>query len=434
MPAICRDCDACWEDPPADGVCEACGSSRVLAHPELDRLAIAHVDCDAFYAAIEKRDRPELRPLPVIVGGGRRGVVTACCYIARRSEVRSAMPMFKALKLCPNATVIRPEMEKYRAVGAEVRALMQGVTPLVEPLSVDEAFLDLSGTESLHGGWPARTLARLCRRIEDDVGITASVGLSYNKSLAKIASDLEKPRGFAVIGRAEAVKFLAPKPVDLIWGVGPALGKRLEGDGIATIGELRMRDEADLVARYGAMGRRLARFARGEDSRPVEPHAVAKSISAETTFDDDLADLDALASVLWGLAEKVARRLKDAELGAGTVTLKLKTAGFRTITRSRTLPAPTRLAEVLYRTGRSLLEREADGHAFRLIGIASANFVDAAQADPPDLAEPDKERWARIETAVDTVRSRFGSKAIAKGRAWRKGATGAAGKGRGPAS
>lgn len=434
MPAICRDCDARWQDAPADGACEACGSSRVLAHPELDRLAIAHVDCDAFYAAVEKRDRPELRALPVIVGGGRRGVVTACCYVARRSGVRSAMPMFKALKLCPEATVIRPDMEKYRVVGVQVRALMRDVTPLVEPLSVDEAFLDLSGTETLHGGWPAWTLARLCRRIEESVGITASVGLSYNKSLAKIMSDLEKPRGFAVIGRAEAVEFLAAKPISLIWGVGPALGKRLEGDGIATIGALRTRDEAELVARYGAMGRRLARFARGEDSRPVEPHAAAKSISAETTFDEDLADLDALAGVLWGLAEKVARRLKDAELGAGAVTLKLKTAGFRTITRSRTLPAPTRLAEVLYRTGRALLEREADGRAFRLIGIASANFVDAALADPPDLAEPDKERWARIETAVDTVRSRFGGEAIAKGRAWRQGASGAAGKGREPSS
>ncbi|MDP6803807.1 MAG: DNA polymerase IV [Rhodospirillales bacterium] len=434
MPAICRDCEAHWQDAQASAACAACGSSRVLAHPELDRLSIAHVDCDAFYAAVEKRDRPELRALPVIVGGGRRGVVMASCYVARKSGLRSAMPMFKALKLCPEATVIRPEMEKYRAVGAEVRALMRDVTPLVEPLSVDEAFLDLSGTEVLHGGWPAWTLARLMRRIEDAVGVTASVGLSYNKSLAKIASDLEKPRGFAVIGRAEAVAFLAPKPVALIWGVGPALAKRLEGDGIATIGELRMRDEAELVARYGAMGQRLARFARGEDTRAVEPHAAAKSISAETTFEDDLADLDALAGILWGLAEKVARRLKDAELGAGTVTLKLKTAGFRTITRSRTLTAPTRLAEVLYRTGHTLLEGEADGRAFRLIGIGTANFVDAASADPPDLAEPDKERWERIETAVDSVRSRFGGQAIVKGRAWRKRATSATGKARGAPS
>ena len=423
MPALCRECAQPLAGRPAGAPsprrCPACGSPRLVAHDELNDLAIAHIDCDAFYAAVEKRDDPSLRDRPVIVGGGRRGVVAACCYIARVSGVRSAMPMFKALKLCPDAVVIPPAMAKYQAVGRQVRALMQGLTPLVEPLSVDEAFLDLSGTGALHGGPPAQSLVRLARRIEQEVGVTVSVGLSYNKFLAKIASDLDKPRGFAVIGRGEARAFLAPRPVGLLWGAGKALCDRLAADGIATIGELAGHDEATLMRRYGAIGSRLARFARGEDDRAVTPDGPAKSISAETTFDADLSKLADLGPVLWRLCEKVAERLKAADLAAGGVTLKLKTADFRQFTRSGSLADPTRLAEMLYRAALPLLEREADGRRFRLIGVGAARLAPGAAADPPDLVDGQRERWSRLEQAVDKVRHRFGRPAIAKGRGWR---------------
>ena len=423
MPAFCRDCAQLLADRSADLVppsrCPGCGSPRRIAHAELAELAIAHIDCDAFYAAVEKRDNTGLAAKPVIVGGGRRGVVAACCYVARIDGVRSAMPMFKALQLCPNAVVIAPDMAKYQTVGRQVRALMQATTPLVEPLSVDEAFLDLSGTQALHGGTPAQTLIRLARRIKIEVGVTVSVGLSYNKFLAKIASDLDKPRGFAVIGRADAQAFLAPRPVGLLWGAGKALCERLAADGIATIGELSRHDEATLMRRYGAIGSRLARFARGEDDRPVTPEGAAKSISAETTFERDLAALADLAPILWRLCEKVAARLKMAELSAGGVTLKMKTADFHQFTRSGSLADPTRLAEVLYRAALPLLEREADGRRFRLIGVGAARLAPGAAADPPDLVDGQRDRWARLEQAMDKVRDRFGAPAVAKGRGWR---------------
>ncbi|MEE8444821.1 MAG: DNA polymerase IV, partial [Alphaproteobacteria bacterium] len=367
MSTLCRDCGA-TPDGPAPDRCPHCASPRLVSHDELDTLTIAHLDCDAFYASVEKRDDPTLASRPVIVGGGRRGVVAACCYVARTYGIHSAMPMFKALASCPDAVVIRPDMAKYAAVGRQVRTLMQAVTPLVEPLSVDEAFLDLTGTERVHGGSPAATLARLTRRIEDDIGITASVGLSYNKFLAKVASDLDKPRGFAVIGRAEALDFLAPQPVGIIWGVGKALRKRLDRDGLLTIADLRRQDEAALVARYGVMGRRLARFALGEDERRISPHAPAKSLSAETTFEEDIAAPDRLAAILWPLCEKVSARLKKFGLAGRTVTLKLRTARFRILTRRRTLAAPTRLAETIYRISDEMLRLEADGSRFRLIG------------------------------------------------------------------
>ncbi len=417
MTTLCRDCLALFPASPEDGRCPACGGPRLRSHPELEQLAIAHIDCDAFYASVEKRDRPELRDRPVLIGGRRRGVVAAACYVARLYGVHSAMPMFKALKACPGAVVLPPDMAKYRRVGHEVRHMMRALTPLVEPLSIDEAFLDLSGTEALHGGPPARSLAGLARRIERDCGLTVSIGLSYNKFLAKVASDLDKPRGYAVIGRAEARGFLDDKPVGIIWGAGAALQKALARDGITKVGDLWAHEELDLIARYGAMGRRLYRFARGEDGRRVEPDAPTKSISAETTFDEDIADLDALSARLWPLCETVSRRLKRADFAGRTVTLKLKTAEFRQLTRSRRLSDPTRLAEELYRTARQVLAREADGRRFRLIGVGASDLVDALQADPPDLADPGRARRAKVEGAIDAVRAKLGDKAIDKGRA-----------------
>ncbi len=385
MTALCRDCAALAEAMPAGGRCAQCGSPRLIAHAELSGLSLAHIDCDAFYASVEKRDHPELLDRPVIVGGGTRGVVLACCYVARLSGIRSAMPMFKALKACPDAVVIRPDMAKYRAVGREVRTLMEATTPLVQPLSIDEAFLDLADTERVHGGPPARTLALLARRIEREIGVTVSIGLSYNKFLAKIASDLDKPRGFAVLGRGEALDFLAPRSVGLIWGVGAALQQKLARDGIASIADLRQRNERELISRYGAIGRRLARFARGEDDRVVDPDAPMKSISVETTFARDIAHYEGLAEQLRPLCDNLARRLERAERAAASVTLKLKTSDFRVLSRSRQLADPTQRADTLYRAALPLLREAADGAAFRLIGIGADRLAEPALADPPDL-------------------------------------------------
>ncbi len=416
-PGFCRDCLA-----PAGGGrrCRACGSPRIAAHAELFDLAIAHVDCDAFYASIEKRDDPSLRDKPVIIGGARRGVVSTACYIARIRGVRSAMPMFQALKLCPDAVVIRPNMEKYVAVGREIRERMLALTPLVEPISIDEAFLDLSGTALLHGAPPAVLLARFARSIEKEIGITLSVGLSFNKFLAKIASDQDKPRGFSVIGRAEALAFLAPQKVGLIWGVGQALEARLAGDGIHTIGQIQAMEESELGRRYGSMGLRLARLARADDRRAVDPRHDAKSIGAETTFNDDIADLATLRPILRRLCEKVAGRLKRANLAAYTVTLKLKTADFRLRTRARQLPDPSRLADRIFRAAEDLLAREVDGTSFRLIGVSLSHFEDPAQADPDDLLDPAAAKRAAAEAAIDKVRERFGKAAVEHGLTFRR--------------
>jgi DNA polymerase-4 len=413
MPGLCRDCLLDVSD--GRQRCPGCGSPRLVRHPELDSLSIAHVDCDAFYAAIEKRDDPILADKPVIVGGGRRGVVATACYTARIYGVKSAMPMFKALALCPSAVVVRPDMEKYARVGREVRTLMLELTPLVEPLSIDEAFLDLSGTERLHGLTPAKSLAKFARRVETSIGISVSIGLSANKFLAKIASDLDKPRGFAVIGSAEAAAFLAPKPVTFIFGVGKAAQARLARDGFRTMGDLQRADERLLARRYGAEGLRLSRLSRGIDIRPVRAERETKSISAETTFDEDIAAFAALERRLWSLCERVSARLKARGLSGATVTLKLKTADFRIRTRARGLGARTELAGKIFAAGRDLLRREADGTRFRLIGIGVSDLAEASGTDPSDLIDVSGKRDAAAERAVDRVRAKFGRESIVKG-------------------
>ena len=302
---LCRDCLTPQAfEVPAGRRCKACGSPRVLVHPELNELAIAHVDCDAFYATVEKRDNPSLRDRPLIVGGGKRGVVATCCYIARTYGVRSAMPMFKALAACPQAVVVSPDMAKYARVARQVRALMLQLTPLVEPISIDEAFLDLSGTQALHGGSPAWVLSGFATRIEKDLGITVSIGLSYCKFLAKIASDLDKPRGFALIGRAEATSFLRDRPIGLISGVGKVMQERLARAGLVCFGDLQNRTEEDLLRHYGPEGQRLYRLAQGIDQRKVTPERDTKSISAETTFDIDISSAEDLIPILHRLSEK----------------------------------------------------------------------------------------------------------------------------------
>ena len=412
MPGFCRDCRR--DVPERAGRCSGCGSPRLLRHPEIEALAIAHVDCDAFYATNEKRDDPSLADKPVIVGGRQRGVVLTACYVARTFGVRSAMPMFEARRLCPHASIVRPDMEKYARVGRQVRELMFKLTPLVEPVSIDEAFMDLSGTARLHGMSPAKALAGFASEVETALGITVSIGLSCNKFLAKIASDLDKPRGFAVLGGDEAAAFLAPKPVTLIFGVGKMAQQRLARDGLRTIGDLQRAGEIDLRRRYGAEGARLARLARGLDDRPVKAEREAKSISAETTFDHDIADFRPLELRLWRLAEKVSARLKANALAGSTVTLKLKTADFRIRTRAQSLSHPTQLAGRIFAAGRDLLARETDGTMFRLIGIGLSALCDADGADFADLID---RRSAEAEQAIDRLRERFGDEAVIKGLA-----------------
>ncbi|HEY3910871.1 MAG TPA: DNA polymerase IV [Stellaceae bacterium] len=417
MTTLCRDCRGFVRPAAADARCPRCGSPRLITHDEIGRLTIAHVDCDAFYATIEKCRQPELADRPVIVGGGARGVVLACCYVARLYGVRSAMPMFKALAACPDAVVIRPDMARYREVGRAVRAELRKLTPLVEPLSIDEAFLDLSGTQGLHDAAPAQLLAELALRVEAELGITLSIGLSDVKFLAKIASDLDKPRGFAVLSQADAPAFFSDKPVSLLWGVGAALQRRLAADGITLVGQLTALGARELMARYGRVGARLAGLAEGTDDRAVVAHSPARSISAETTLAQDEADAETLARILWPLCERVSAHLKEASLAAGGVAVKLKTSDFRVRTRSRRLPDPTQLAATLYRAALPLLAGEADGRVrFRLVGVGAEALVDADGADLPTLFDADFGRPRRLEQAIDDLRLRLGGSAVRHGR------------------
>jgi len=413
MPGFCRDCRR--DVPDGSGRCSSCGSPRLLRHSELETLAIAHVDCDAFYASIEKRDDASLKDKPVVVGGGARGVVLTACYVARTFGIKSAMPMFEARRLCPHATIVSPRMDEYARIGREVRALMSELTPIVEPVSVDEAFMDLSGTSRLHGTSPAKALARFAHEVENDLGITVSIGLSCNKFLAKIASDLDKPRGFAVLGREEASAFLAPKSVTWIFGVGKIAQQRLARDGVRTIGDLQRLGERELMRRYGAEGRRLARLSHGIDDRCVQTQRETKSISAETTFERDLADFRPLELHLWQLCERVSSRLKRSALAGSTVTLKLKTADFRLRTRAQSLAHPTQLAGRIFGVGRDLLATQADGTMFRLIGIGMSSLGPADGAELADLVD---RRTAEAEQAMDRLRERFGERAVIRGLAF----------------
>jgi len=408
---LCRDCF--WTaDAPAER-CGACGSRRVLSHPELGRLSIAHLDCDAFYASVEKRDRPELRDKPVIVGGGKRGVVTTACYVARLYGVGSAQPMFKALKACPDAVVIKPSFEKYKTESRRILGALAQLTPLIQPLSLDEAWADLTGTERLNGGPPALQLARLQKRIEEETGLTVSIGLAKNRFLAKIASDMDKPRGFSVIGQ-EAQALLAPRPVTLLPGVGPVFGKTLRSDGFATVGDLAAADPKALIRRYGEWGLRLHELAHGRDARAVNPDGDRKGMSAETTFNADLSSADALEAELWPLCEKLAAKARRDGVTSRVVVLKLRRTDFRVVTRRQTLPEPVQTARALFAVGRALLKPEL-GRPYRLIGIGMAEVEDAADA-PSGLFATAEDRALKTETTIDALREKFGAGAVVAGR------------------
>jgi len=430
MEALCRDCLHLFDVPEpvedakegarsAPARCPACGSPRTRAHAELTALFTAHIDCDAFYATVEKRDDPALRDVPLIVGGGRRGVVTTCCYLARTRGVRSAQPMFQALKLCPDAVVVPPRFEAYIEVSRAIRDRFLSLTPLVEPLSLDEAFLDLAGTARLHGP-PAQALARLAAEIERDIGVTVSIGLSHNKFLAKIASDLDKPRGFSIIGLAETAEFLAEKPVSILWGIGQATTEKLNRDGYRTLADLRRADRRALGARYGALGDRLWRLSHGEDARAVTPNSAPKSISNETTFSDDVSDPGLLDGHLWRMAEKAAARAKAKGLAGRTVTLKLKRADHRLLTRRTALSEPVQLADRVYRAARPLLVAELPRGPFRLLGVGLSDLAPEEDAErSADLLDPEAGRRGDAERAADKIRARFGADAILKGRSLR---------------
>ena len=416
MKAICREC--LWTGNDAVARCPACGSPRVVCDPELDQLSIAHLDCDAFYASVEKRDRPELRDRPVIIGGGVRGVVSTACYIARQSGVGSAMPMFKALTACPDAVVIKPDFSKYVPESKRIFAMVGELTPLVQTLSLDEAWIDLSGTERLNGGPPALQLIRLQQRIETETGLSVSIGLAPNRFLAKIASELDKPRGFSVIGAANARALLALKSVRVLPGVGPVFGKTLISDGFATVGDLAAADVRDLVKRYGETGLRLHDLSHARDARQVNPEHDRRGMSAETTFNTDLTTPEDLDAELWPLCEKVAAKARRDGVASRVIVLKLRRADFRIVTRRKTLPDPVQTARALFAVGRDLLKPEL-GRPYRLIGIGMADITDAEDA-PAGLFDTGEQRTLKTETTIDALRAKFGASAVVAGRALKR--------------
>ena len=414
MPSLCRKCFNTFNE---EGRCPKCSSPLVVSHSELFDLNIAHMDCDAFYASVEKRDNPDLADKPVIIGGGRRGVVSTACYIARIHGVKSAMPMFKALEKCPDAVVIRPRMEIYAEISQQIRAMMNDITPLVEPLSLDEAFMDMSGTHKLHGAPPAVMLAKLMDRISSNLGLTGSIGLSHNKFLAKVASDLNKPNGYSIIGEAETSSFLKDKSIRLIWGVGASTQKSLEKSGIRTFLDLLRWDRKDLVSKFGSMGDRLWFLARGQDARVVSNSDRIKSISNETTLNENTSNMRVLEGHLWRLCEKVSSRAKSKGLAGTIMILKLKSSNHKIITRRVTLRDPTYLADVLFRSTYPLMEAAKENGPFRLVGAGLSGLCLASQAQrEPELLDDGAINRTKVERVTDEIREKFGDEAMIKGR------------------
>jgi DNA polymerase IV len=377
--------------------------------------AIAHVDMDAFYASVEQRDQPELRGMPVIVGADPRGrgVVAACSYEARRFGVHSAMPISKAYRLCPQGVYLPVDMDKYVRVSREVMAILADFSPLVEPVSVDEAFIDLTGTETLWGP-PPEAVRRIKARIRSETGLTASAGLAANKFIAKVASELGKPDGLVVVPPGREPEFLAPLPIERLWGVGKATAKELQALGVGTIGQLQRTPPRALATRLGPHGPDLLELAFGRDARPVEPFSPPKSMGAETTFGRDCRDPARLEETLRSQAERVARELRAEGLAACRVTLKLRWADFRTLTRSHT-GDPTQDGLEIYRRATTMLARERLIQPVRLIGVSASTFRPQAKGQLP-LLDPAAVRREQLARAVDRITGRFGRSAIVPAR------------------
>ena len=392
----------------------------IISHPELLTLNIAHMDCDSFYASVEKRDYPELIDKPVIIGGGRRGVVSTACYIARIRGVHSAMPMYRALKLCPDAVIIKPRMKLYAEVSLEIRKMMLELTPAVEPISLDEAFLDLGGTQRLHKKPPAVLLAELTNRIKNELGLTGSIGLSHNKFLAKVASDLNKPNGFSIIGKQETEKFLFNQPVNILWGVGAGTKEKLGAMGIRTLSDLLRWEESDFIRKFGTSGKRLKALASGKDNRRVMAERLIKSISNETTFGQDILKHEILIGHLWRMCEKVSDRAKSREIAGKVGVIKLKTDKHRLITRRLTFKEPTNMADRLFNALEPLLKSEIKEVKFRLLGVTLTDLCDQKYADlTGNLIDPNAQNREKAELATDKIRRKFGVNAIIKGRSLR---------------
>ena len=423
-------CRACGQtgfigDNVAPTTCPACHSDDIRSHPEMFDLDIAHIDCDAFYASVEKRDNPELRNRPVIVGGRERGVVAAACYIARQAGVHSAMPTWQALKKCPDAVVIRPRMSHYVTVSHQIRDKMFSLTPLVQPVSIDEAFLDLGGTRTLHRCSPVEALVRLQREIREEIGITVSIGLSGTKSLAKMASDRDKPDGLFIIGMKQVDEWLAGQDLGVLYGLGRAAIARLNAAGFYTCGDLANADMQALRIVLGKQAGQIQELARGIDPRPVAPNSAAKSISSETTFNKNLSSFEDLEAELEALCLKVSTRLKSKNISGSRLTIKLKRANHQTLTRSKTMQTSTNKAHILFALSRDLVKAEvAPNRVFRLLGVGVDQFGDeSADASLFDMFEMDDDlidRADRLEDALDTVARKLGHDAVISGRRFQR--------------
>jgi DNA polymerase-4 len=414
--ALCRDCFATLY---GEKRCPKCHSPRILYHKELFCLNIAHVDCDAFYASIEKSMNEELVDKPLIVGGGSRGIVTTCCYIARISGVKSAMPVYIAKKLCPRAIIVPPRMSLYRKISRLIYSKMTRLTPKVETIALDEAYLDLSGTKQLHGKTPAELLVELAKEIENEVNLSISIGLSENRFLAKLASSLNKPRAFTVIGKEEKHDFIRNLPVTSIPGVGPKLSKKLKKNSIEKISQLVALGQNRLEKQYGTYGKTLWNFARGEDSKIVEPNSIRKSISKEITFEADLKKETDLKRALWLLSEKVSDELKSKRICGRTITLKLKRSDFKVVSMSYTADQPFKMAEELYQSSLALLVKKLFLAPFRLLGLSiSRLIIDEEDGGFEKSFDTTYIKIKKTELAMDKIRSKFGKKSIIKGRSF----------------
>jgi DNA polymerase IV len=385
-----------------------------VSEPRTGRT-ILHVDLDAFFAAVEQRDNPALRGKPVVVGGGGpndRGVVSAASYEARPFGVRSAMPLRTAAALCPQAIFVPVDGAKYGRVSREVMAILRRYTPLVEQVSIDEAFLDLTGTDALFGSGEV-VGQRVKADIRTEIRLTASVGVASNRLVAKIASELRKPDGLVVVPTGEEASFLAPLPIERLWGVGASSRRALADYGVRTIGDLANLPATVLERRFGNQGAMLAARARGVDNAPLSVEAAAKSVSQEHTFDTDTVDWEVLERSLLALSEGVAGRLRKDGLRCSTVSVKIRDSNFVTITRQRSLADPTDLTDVIWRTAVALTRREVHGMTVRLLGVAATGLTDRQQL--PLFATED-ERRRRVVEAADSIRRRFGAKAIRRAR------------------
>ncbi|MEM7070225.1 MAG: DNA polymerase IV [Pseudomonadota bacterium] len=385
---LCLACNALYLKPDLDQQrrCAFCRSRSIIIHKELSQLCIAHIDCDSFFASVEKRDNPHLIDKPLIIGGRERGVVAAACYIARMYGVHSAMSMFEALKKCPKAVVLSPDIAKYRSVGQQIKTLMRNAALVVEPLSIDEAYLKLPLHTQKNKPAPCQILSALLKRIEYETGISASAGLSYNKMLAKLASDLDKPRGFSVIGQEEAIEFLASLPVSKLWGVGQAMEQKLKRMGLHHIGQLQQLDEGFLRQIFGKIGNLMHHFANAKDPREVKASTITKNISVETTFAHDIQSYSLLHDKLENQVQDLMQRMQKTNFSAHCLTLKLRDQNFQTHTRTRHFFAPTLNAQKTLEMAIYLLQLiYQPSKKYRLLGLGFSDLHPKDQADPPDL-------------------------------------------------